>query len=528
MKQLFEQSATTHGAPNQRDMPDLNRHLEMDQGFMSAYARTLAAIATIDGSVSMAEFSALTNIARNSAFTALVGTQIFHAIEQKAPLKASLATLEKGIDTIPAQDRSVALELAYPLLHCAGHRARPLARRLAQALAVQIPPSDLGELPPEDDQGFLGQFNETFRALTRRQDEADRLVRFGKYIGEPLLICRVRDYRTGCLSRSELVADLASAIVNTERGIAEYEESALLARAATATTASLMATATALKQQIEQRLVNVDARIRFERESFAQDIEDLVHDAGNGLEVAISDRLSSSNWKDKEVWASISRTQFGQEAERRIERAVRRQENSLLLLKEELRLFRNDLHLARASILGRQHHTAMALLMPRLRLRARVVNAVDAAAGYTLKAGALAVAATGTATYFLGASAILPIVAPVAPAIGGLLVVAGLFKLLTDSDKRKLAEIRDKRKAIEKLVRSRLIEAFSSFSSQLDQLQADFAQSAATLLQPVLLNAQAAHRLPDLQKTLADQVIGQSRRMIRQVQLELQSLEKAA
>ena len=460
MKQQFGQSAPIHGAPRQKDLPDLDRHLAMDQGFMSAYARTLAAIATIDGSVSFAEFAALADIAWSSDFTALVGTQIFHAIEQKVSLKASLVTLETGIDSIPGLDRSVALELAYPLLHCAGHRARPIARRLAQALAVQIPQADLGELPPEDDQGLLGRFHEGVRGMIRPQDEADRIVKFGRYIGEPLLICTVRDYRNGSLSRSDLVAELTSAIVNTERSIAEYEKSALLARAATATTASLMATATALKQQIEQRLVNVDARIRFERETFSQDIEDLVHDAGNGLEVAIADRLSSSNWRDKDVWTSIARTQFGQEAERRIERAVRRQENSLLLLKEELRLFRNELRLARASILDCQHHTAMARLMPRLRLRARIVNAVDAAAGLTLKAGAVAVAATGAAAYFLGASAVLSFVAPTAPAIGGAMAVAGLFKLLTDSEKRKLAEIRYKRKAIEGLVRSRLEEAF--------------------------------------------------------------------
>ena len=101
---------------------------------------------------------------------------------------------------------------------------------------------------------------------------------------------------------------------------------------------------------------------------------------------------------------------------------------------------------------------------------------------------------------------VLPLVAPAAPYIGGAMVAAGLFKWLTDADKRRLAEIRDKRQAIEGLLRSRLLEAFASFSGQLDQLQADFAQAERALLQPVLLNAQAASRLPGLQQALAERV----------------------
>ena len=526
VKNLFP-PASPVSDPQPDSLPDLDHHLGTDRGFLSAYARALAALAMADGPVSMARFAALTEIARNSV-TALVGTQIFFALEKNLAWNPALAALQKAAQTVSEPDRRGALEQAYPLLRCAGHRARPLARQLAGALRVPVSMADLGELPPEEDQGLLDRLQEVLRVTARSRTETDRLVEFGRYIGEPEVIERVRAYRAGREARSALMDVLATAVANTERSISDYEASALLAKAAAATTASLMDTALALQQQIGQRRASMDARIRFERDSFAQEIEDLAHDAGNGLEVAIADRLNGSNWKDKDVWASIARTQFGQEAERRIDRAIRRRESSLLLLQEELRLFRNDLRLAAVSVLDRQHHATLARQMPRMRLRTRLVNAVDTAANATLVSGTAALAVGGSAAYFLGLSAVLPLVAPAAPVVGGAMLVAGLFKWLTDADKRKLAEIRDKRQAIEGLLRSRLQEAFASFSGQLDQLQADFAQAEAALLQPVLLNAQAACRLPGLQQALAERVIGQSRQMIRGVREDLHRLERAA
>lgn len=125
-------------------------------------------------------------------------------------------------------------------------------------------------------------------------------------------------------------------------------------------------------------------------------------------------------------------------------------------------------------------------------------------------------------------SAVLPLMAPAAPVVGGAMLAAVFFKWLTDADKRKLSEIRDKRQAIEGLLRSGLLEAFASFSGQLDQLQADFVHAEAALLQPVMLYAQAACRLPRLQQAVAERVLGQSRQMIRGAREDLHLLECAA
>ena len=178
VKNLFP-PASPVSDPQPDSLPDLDHHLGTDRGFLSAYARALAALAMADGPVSMARFAALTEIARNSV-TALVGTQIFFALEKNLAWNPALAALQKAAQTVSEPDRRGALEQAYPLLRCAGHRARPLARQLAGALRVPVSMADLGELPPEEDQGLLDWLQEVLRVTARSRTETDRLVEFGR------------------------------------------------------------------------------------------------------------------------------------------------------------------------------------------------------------------------------------------------------------------------------------------------------------------------------------------------------------
>jgi hypothetical protein len=119
-------------------------------------------------------------------------------------------------------------------------------------------------------------------------------------------------------------------------------------------------------------------------------------------------------------------------------------------------------------------------------------------------------ASTGTAAYLIGASVVLPVVAPVAPFVGGA-VLAGAFKWFTDGGKRKRTEIRDKRIAFEEELRKQLMAAEQSFNAQLDQVAEGFRDSAVQLT-PILLEAEAAGRVPGMRQRIADRVITQAQR----------------
>lgn len=543
------------------ELPSLSSHLLQDKSFLSCYARTLAAIAMADKSVSLADFAALTDVARHSQQPALIGMLILHALEQGIDTDRALAELARAQAGTAPQECAAAWAMAQTLLQGQGHAARPLARRLAAALQVTMSPQELDALPPEDNAGLISQLGATARRLVKGKDVTDSVIEFARDIGDADMIKSARACQSGTLSRQALgqqfeqvaqrieqdialfsahapvpgsagAQSLANSIVSgavSANGVGEVNGSAGGAGAGLPgrpgrrgpMTASGLDPVHELQQQIEQRLAIVAARIAYERKTFQEDIDDLVHDAGNAIERSISERLHTDAWKDKDVWTSIAKTDFGKEAERRIGRAVQRREEVLRLFKEELKLFQSDMQVVQASILARQHHAELALLMPPLRLGTRMVNAMDSAANLTLGAGTIAVAGTGAAAYLLGSAVVLPFVAPAVPFLAGAMAAAGLFKWFTDSDKRKIGEIQSKRVAIEAVVRQRLDEAAQSFSVQLDQLEHDYRQTAVALLGPMLLDFEAAQHVALLHQKIASRIIDQSTASMNRLRLAL-------
>lgn len=501
----------------------LSDHLQSDQSFLSCYARTLAAIALANKLPTLSDFAALMDVARNAQYAALMGMMILHALEHGTELDKALADLSKAHGQSDAKECEAAFLMAKPLLLLQGYQARALAKRLAAALKVALAPEELLAMPQDENApGLLNKLSTKTRQLVKGKDVTDHLVEFGKSIGDPEMIGHARACQSGAVSRQELGSHFALVTGRMARDIGDFRANALrTAHAAGPLADGLTHAAQELQRQAEQRLAIIAARIRYERAAFAEDIDDLVHDAGNAIENSIADRLHSDKWKDKDVWASIARTQFGKEAERRIERAVRRREEVLGLFKEELKLFQSDLRVVQASILSRQHHAELAQLMPPLRLGTRIVNAMDSAANMTLGTGAVAVAGTGV-VYLLGATAVLPLVAPVAPFLVGALAAAGLFKWFTDNDKRKIDEIASKRRVIEEVVRGRLSEAAASFNNQLAQLENDYRQSAFVLLNPIFLDAEAARQVQALHHRVAANIIDQSEAAMKTLAIALQ------
>jgi hypothetical protein len=514
-----------HGTPptsHAVSVRSLDEHMSSDQSFSSAYARAVGAIAGKEGGLTLAQFAAVTDIAGDGKSSAVFTALVLNAIESGVDVDWAFNALSRSSAGIDQAARENALGMTIPLLALHGADARALAQRLAKALSVRLTPEHLHLLPPAEERGILANLGEQARRLVRGRSLADAVADFGRNAGQQALIEHARQFQSGDIDHGqlrELVGSTTSAIAHD---ISVYLEQAHMLSVGEATAATLVNAANDLKNQVLQRLTWVDQRIAHERRLLVEEIDDAVHDAGNAIELAITDRLNTDQWKDEDVWASMGRNQFGQEMERRLDRIVRRKEQALHLLQEDLRLFQQAMRLNQSSVFQRQHHSTLAKLMPRLRVGTRIVNSVDTAASVTLMSGAVVAAGTGTAAYLIGAAVVLPVVAPVAPFVGGAVLLAGAFKWFADSGKRKRTEIRDKRAAFEDELRKQLQAAEHSFNTQLDMVAQGFHDSALQLLTPLLLEAEAAGRVPGMRQRIADRVITQAQTAIRQLDAELQ------
>ncbi|UGQ48216.1 hypothetical protein [Massilia endophytica] len=500
----------------------LDEHLCHDQSFASALARAVGAVAVgADGAITLAQFAAVTDIAGEGKASAVFAALVLNAIESGVTVDWALNALAKASAGVAPSARMAAYDTIKPLLALQGRAARPLAQRIARALDIRLQPENLYGLPPEEERRLLNNIGTQARKLVRGKGLVDAVAEFGRSTGQVELLDHARGFNGGMMTAEQLRDTVERALTLIGQGIATYQESATAAAAAEASAASLAATAEQLRQQVLQRLALVDARVAYERRLLAQDIEDAVQDAGNAIEVAIGERLQEGQWKDAELWAGIAQQQFGQEMERRIDRVVKRKEEALDLLNHDLALFQSDIRLTQASVFERQHHAALARLMPRLRISTRLVNTMDTAANLTLMGGAMAAAGTGTAAYLFGVAVVVPVVAPVVPFVGGAVLLASAFKWATDTNKRKRSEIRDKRRAFEEELRKRLKAAEEAFTAQLERIGEAFHESARQLLTPLMLEAEAAGRIQGMRKRIADKVIAQSHAAMTQLQMAM-------
>jgi hypothetical protein len=274
---------------------------------------------------------------------------------------------------------------------------------------------------------------------------------------------------------------------------------------------------------VKQRLELVDARVQFARNNLTEDIDEIVHNAGNSIERGIHDRTMTDDWKKAQVWESIARTQFGIDAELRISRVLHRLNEDLRLFQEDLRLFEEQIGIAGGAFLRVEHHSRLEVLMPPLRLGTRIINTLDTAARTTLWGGGVGAAGAGAAAYFLGPAVVMPLVGAAAPYVVPALLLAGLFTWLkTPEERRKYAEIRDKRNAFEKLVRDRLLAAQGEYEAGLEKVRDGFAVAASDLLAPVTLEAAAVERLPLLRKAFVDPALTRTNASLRQLTAQLQ------
>ncbi|MCX9155945.1 hypothetical protein OPU71_07370 [Niveibacterium sp. 24ML] len=506
--------------------PDLDEHLRADRGFPAAFLRAICAVALDDGDISLSEFAALDALARRTEDSALSAALLVHGVEHPIGVPQAIADLHAASEGVDQGVRAAALDAAMPLLKLQGARSRELIQRFAQALGQPTTHLVLDATPD----GAPSLWTRVSRGSKRLLDR-DGLVALAEecihLTGDTALHGPLADYLDGRCPAGSLRAALESSTRAASERIAEFEAQ-VAARVAqnggmSNLAQQLAGDAERLRQQIGQRLAMVEARIDFERQTFREDIDELVHDAGNGFMLEVAERLKTDDWKQAKVWERIGSSQFGKDVERRVNRAVSRREQALHLMYEDLRLFQEDMKLTRVSILERQHHSGYAQLIPPLRMGARVANAVDGAAKLTLGAGALSIVGSGAAAYVLGTAAVLPLIAPAAPLIGGAMVVAGLVKWFSDPQGRKDKELAHKREAFERVLREQLEQAEASFGAQLERIGEAFRDSADHTLRPMILEGQAAERLASQQGRLARQLIERSRQGLTRIAQRIQT-----
>lgn len=487
----------------------LDEHLSADQSFTSNLARTVGAIAGTDGTLTLAQFAAVTDLAGDGRASAVFTAIMLNAIECGVTVEWALHALARSSPTVAEHTRHGAFNLMKPLLALQGTAARPLAHRIAKALHIRLTQEQLFGLPPEEERRLLSNLGSQARKLVMGRGLADAVADFGRTMGHAELLNQARGYNGGLMSQDELHTGVERAVTAICSGIETYREHESSMLTCEAGAAGLLATAEQLRHQVQQRLALVDARIAYERRMLNQDIEDAVHDAGNAIELALTCHPEANE--------RASGEHFGKEMESRLDRVVQRKEEVLDLLQHDLSLFQSDIRLTQSTVFERQHHATLARLMPRMRVGTRLAQTVDTAANITLMGSAVAAASTGTAAYLFGVAVVLPVVAPAAPFVGGAVLLAGAFKWFADAGRRKRSEIQDRRYAFEDELRKRLQEVQAAFGRQLDRIASSFHESATQLLTPLMLEAEAAGRVQAVRKRIADKVIAQAQHAIAQL-----------
>lgn len=507
---------------------ELGAYIAADASFPSAYLRALGAIASADGTVNLPEFAVLNNIVRVTGESALAGVMLLNAIEHPLPTSDALKRLHAQSATADYALCKECFDAARPLLGLQGSQSRELAMQLATALRYPVSEFELDQIVTAENHTLWNIISRKTLRVVRGNGLVEFAEECYRVTGESDILAKIRSFNSGKVDDVVLRTRILEACEAISHQLAEYEEKLHAAESAEASAKKFIETTRTLEKQVQQRLAMIDARIQFELQIFAEDVEDVIHDAGNAFELDVADRLKTDDWKTAKVWESIGRMTFGKELKFRVDRIVSRREEVLRLLKEDLRLFQEEIRISRTSILERQHHSRFSDLMPPLRIYTRVVNTVDNAASVTLKAGVLSLAGTGCAIYALGTAVVFPIIAPVAPFVGGAIVLAGIVKWFSDADGRKDDEIRDKRKKFEAEVRIQLEQARASLIAQLSDLANEFRQTAKMAVEPVLLESQAIERLTDLQLKTARRLIRQSRSAVSKLVVQVEALPARA
>jgi hypothetical protein len=479
-----------------------------------ALVRALAAVVCEDGVLSLPEVSALAELATRldesnlSAYTAL------RCIELRPSLDSSLRQLADEAASLDAAQRSRLLDLALPVIELQGDRALSHAERIADSMRVPLPQVRRAAL--EAQAGAPWWKAVTTQAVRRVTSSGAIQAARNCYLAtrNPDVARAVAAFQDGEIDADSLARTVSAARDGFLVTLDALERTMTAADAPPGMKEALLNAARALQTQIEQRLQLIRARIGLEKRQFEASLENLINDSGDAFEVEAMSLFREADQGKSGAWKHLARSTFGRELERRISRAEHDFGERLSLLKQEVSIFAQDYGYAVTQLLATPHHARLAKVMPNLRIGTRVLNVVETAARTTLTAGAVAGVGTGAAIYFLGAAAVLPVVAPAVPIVAAAMVVAGLINKLMDGNARLAREIAHMRTSLEDELRKQLLSMQQSYFRQLDETQQAFEKTAVAVMRPLLLEAYAQAGLQQVQARLVADAVRNARALL--------------
>lgn len=473
----------------------------------------IASIAGSDGVLTPREYAAGLSVADAvaglSEDPAVVRSLILRAFES-APkaLEIVLKELNASRATLPEAARRPLLEALFPLLATQNDQARPLARKIGEALDLKnvdvlLQTSGL----PNDGNSVKTFFRRAGSAFSKSSSDVDLAQEMLEYTGDEDLqrvLQSERHERDQQLQAAVTQAfdRLRETLVILQHGADSQAENKDVAN-------SLKRNADELERQFKARLRSVGKRLVVQRRHITEDVADLSESGGDEAEVDLR-RMSEKRGillrnDDRDVRERMISKSFA----RRHDRLKRRHDEQIQLLKDELAEYRDDFEEAAKDTIATVSLADWRLTIPGATTSARVKDVLDQGATRTLATGAVAAAGAAGAVGigWIPAAAVAGVVAaPVGVAVLGVVAAAGVWKLYANRDERLRGEQRSRAEAIRKATLTKSSDALAEVSIALDEIAADFREVSLSRLTPLRQDVERIHEMCELQRELTRRI----------------------
>lgn len=480
----------------------------------------IAAIAGGDGVLTPREYAAglcvADTVAGLSDDPAVVRSLILRAFEV-APLRVEvvLKELAGSRAKLSEQARRPLLEALFPLLSTQGDQARPLARKIAEALELKnVEGLFTPELPIESNgvRILLRRAGSAFSKTPNRLDLARDVLEF---TGDEALMRLLQTDRQVWDQHIDQVLGqafvrLRETITSLQHASEDHAEKLELAH-------SLERNADNLERQFQARLRAIEKRILILGRHVREDIHELSESGGDEAELDLR-RMSEKRGlllrnDDRDVRERMISKSFA----RRHDKLKRRHDEQIQLLRDELAEYRDNFIEAAKETVAPISLADWRLVIPGATKGARVKDALDQGSTRTLALGAVAGAGTAGA---MGAGLIAPtvlagvIVAPVGLAVVGVVAAAGVWKLYANRGERLRNEQRARAAAIRTAAHLKTEVAFADVSAALDDVADEFRQVSLSRIVPIRHNAERIREMCTLQRELCRRISSDAQRRL--------------
>ena len=484
-------------------------------------ASLIASVAGSDGILTPREYAAGLGVAEAVAGLsddpAVVRSLTLRALDvAPRPLEAVLKEVAASRPSLPEQARRPLLEALFPLLATQGEQARPLARKVAEALDIKNVEAVLntGGLPPEGG-GVTALLRRAGHALTRGSGKLDVAGEVAHFTGDEELASLLRvDRRERDRHLDAVLATaferLQATLVALHLAHEDYSEKLDVAH-------SMDRNADELERQFKARLRAVEKRVMVLRRHVKEDVDALSEDGGDEAEVDLRRMSERRDILLRNDDRDMRERMISKALARRHDKLKRRHDEQIQLLRDELSEYRNDFIRAARDAVAPISLAEWRLAIPGPTTSARVKDALDQGATRTLAGGTVAAAGTAgaiSAGWIAPAAVAGVVAATVGMAVLGVVAVAGVWKLYANREERLRGEQRARAEAIRQAAHSKATGAFSDVSAALDEVADGFRDVSLSRIAPLRHDAERICEMCALQKELGRRISTDAQRRL--------------